>query len=85
MLCVIYQLIPDVDGEPAIAQLVRSDRSEVSIVSGFRGPARLDLQCHVNAPISDLPVRQVVEGMHVKCNMKQPTAQVVLDYLEQKN
>ena len=75
------KLIPHVDGNPAIAQLVRSDRSQITIKSSFKGKARLDLRQHVSAPIADLPVVRVSDAYHIKCDLVQPVAVVEHDYL----
>lgn len=84
MLSVPYlglKLIPDVDGQPAIAQLVRSDRTHIKIKSAFCGKARLDLRAHVGAPLADLPVKGVTAAYHIKCDLVQPIGVVEHDYM----
>jgi acetoacetate decarboxylase len=75
------KLIPDVDGTPAIAQLVAYNLSDIQIKGAWSGPARLQLMAHVNAPVADLPVRRVVGGMHFIADLTLPYGRVLHDYL----
>jgi acetoacetate decarboxylase len=52
--------IPGVDGCPAICQLVGYNLTEIVIMGSWIGPGRLHLVPHVNAPVTDLPVRRIV-------------------------
>ncbi len=73
--------IPQVDGEPAIAQLVAYNLTDLTVKGAWSGPARLHLIPHVNAPVADLPVRQVVGGMHFIADLTLPYGRVLHDYL----
>jgi len=75
------KLIPDVDGKPKIAQLVSYNLTEVAVKGSWVGPARLHLIPHVNAPVADLPIRNVVGGRHFVADLTLPYGQVLLDYL----
>jgi len=75
------KLIPDVDGKPAIAQLVGYNLADISVKGGWSGPARLGLVPHVNAPVADLPVRRVVGGLHFIADLTLPYGRVLHDYL----
>ncbi len=73
--------IPDVDGSPAIAQLVAYNLSDIRVKGAWSGPARLHLVAHVNAPVADLPVRDVLGGMHFVADLTLPYGRVLHDYL----
>jgi len=76
------KLIPDVDGTPAIAQLVSYNMTDIDIKGAWSGPARLHLVPHVNAPVADLPVRNVIGAMHFVADMTLPYGTVAHDYLK---
>jgi acetoacetate decarboxylase len=75
------KLIPDVNGQPAIAQLVAHELTEVSVKGIWSGPARLHLVPHVNAPVADLPVQRVLGGRHFVADLTLPYGRVLHDYL----
>lgn len=75
------KIIPDVDGSHAITQLVAYNLSHIDVKGAWRGPARLHLVSHVNAPVADLPVRQVVSGTHFIADLSLPYGRVLYDYL----
>lgn len=74
-------VIPDVDGRPKIAQLVAYNLTEVTVRGSWSGPARLHLVPHVNAPVADLPVRQILGGRHFIADLTLLAGRVLLDYL----
>jgi acetoacetate decarboxylase len=74
------KLIPDVDGSPAIAQLVGYNLTDIQVQGAWSGPARLHLVPHVNAPVADLPVRRVLGGLHFVANLTLPYGRVLHDY-----
>ena len=78
---ITLKLIPDIDGTPAIAQLVAINFENVVVHGAWTGPARLELIPSVNCPLADLPVRQVVSGLHMVTDMTLPYGKVVHDYL----
>jgi acetoacetate decarboxylase len=78
---ITLKLIPDIDGKPAIAQLVAVKFENVVVHGAWTGPARLQLIPSVNCPLADLPVRQVVGGLHMVTDMTLPYGKVVHDYL----
>ena len=79
---VTLKLIPDIDGTPAIAQLVAIKFANVAIHGAWTGRARLELIPSVNCPLADLPVRQVVCGVHMVTDMTLPYGTVIHDYLK---
>ena len=78
---ICLKLIPDADGSPAIAQLVGYNMTDITVKGAWRGPARLHLIPHVNAPFADLPVRRVVGGKHILADLTLPFGRVLYDYL----
>lgn len=75
------KLIPDVDGRPAIAQLVAYNLTDIEVKGAWAGPARLHLVPHVNAPVADLPVRRGERGTHFIADLTLPYGRVLDDYL----
>jgi acetoacetate decarboxylase len=75
------KVIPDVDGKPAIAQLVRYALTDITVKGSWTGAARLHLIPHVNAPVADLPIRRLVGGRHFVADLTLPYGEVALDYL----
>jgi len=76
------KVIPDVDGKPAIAQLVAYNLTEITVKGSWTAPARLHLIPHVNAPVADLPVRRIVGGRHFIADLTLPAGRVIHDYLK---
>jgi acetoacetate decarboxylase len=75
------KLIPGIDGSPAICQLVALNLSEITVKGSWRGPGRLHLIPHVNAPVADFPVRRVVQADHFIADLTLPYGRVLYDYL----
>ena len=75
------KLIPGIDGSPAICQLVALNLSEITVKGSWRGPGRLHLIPHVNAPVADFPVRRVVEAHHFIADLTLPYGRVLYDYV----
>ena len=76
------KLIPDVDGKPAIAQLVAYNLIDITVKGSWTGGARLHLIPHINAPAADLPVKKIVGGRHFVADLTLPYGKVVHDYLK---
>jgi acetoacetate decarboxylase len=77
------KIIPDVDGKPAISQLVGYNLADIQVKGAWSGPARLQLHSHVNAPVADLPVRKVMGGLHFIADLTLPYGRILHDYLKQ--
>src|SRR6201999_2131754 len=58
------KIIPGIDGTPEICQLVALNLTDITVKGSWRGPGRRQLIPHVNAPVADLPVRNLVEAHH---------------------
>lgn len=76
------KLIPDVEGNPEIAQLVAYNMCEVNVKGAWQGTARLHLIPHVNAPVADLPVKKIIKGVHLIVDTTLPYGRVIHDYLK---
>ncbi len=74
------KLIPGVDGEPEICQLVAYGLTDITVKGSWLGPARLHLIPHVNAPVADLPVRRVIGAHHFIADLTLPYGRTVFDY-----
>ena len=75
------KLIPGVDGELALAQLVTYNLVDIQVKGAWSGPARLYLVPHVNAPVADLPVKRALGGLHFIADLTLPYGRVLFDYL----
>jgi acetoacetate decarboxylase len=76
------KLIPGVDGNMSIAQLVAYNMNEITVKGAWAGHARLHLVPHVNAPVADFPVRKVIGGSHFIADITLPYGRVMHDYLK---
>lgn len=77
----LLKIIPDIDGNAAIAQLVGVELADVTVKGAWTGPARLDLTPHVDAPVADLPARRVVGARHFVADLTLAAGRVLVDYL----
>jgi acetoacetate decarboxylase len=75
------KFIPGIDGAAAICQLVALNLGEITVKGSWRGPGRLHLVPHVNAPVADLPVRRIVEAHHFIADLTLPYGRVLHDYI----
>jgi acetoacetate decarboxylase len=78
---VTLKLIPDIDGTPAIAQLVGITFADVVVKGAWTGRARVELVDSVNCPLADLPVLEHTGGLHLVTDMTLPYGRVLHDYL----
>ncbi|MFC9238865.1 acetoacetate decarboxylase [Streptomyces decoyicus] len=77
----MLKLVPGYDGAPQVAQLVRTEVSDVVVKGAWTGPARLQLSAHVLAPLADLPVREIVSASHLLADLTLAPVKPVHDYL----
>ena len=77
----MIKIVPGYDARPRIAELVRTQITDVTVKQAWTGPARLQLFEHVLAPLADLPVREVVLASHIMTDLTLAPASVVHDYL----
>lgn len=77
------KIIPDVDGTPAIAQLVAINLTDIEVKGAWESPARLHLIPHAQANVGDFPVRKILSGKHFISDLTLPYGRVVYDYLKE--
>ncbi|MFE0190131.1 acetoacetate decarboxylase [Streptomyces sp. NPDC058989] len=77
----MLKLVPGFDGTAQVAQLVRTEISDVVVKGAWSGPARLQLFEHVLAPLADLPVREIVSAAHILTDLTLAPVRPVHDYL----
>ena len=77
----LLKIIPHVDGTPRICELVRYYCEDVTVKGAWEGPAALELMHHALAPLASLPVREVISGVHILCDLTLALGTVVHDYL----
>lgn len=78
----LLKIIPHVDGTPRICELVRYKLGDVELKGAWTGPAALALHPHALAPISDLPVLEVLSAVHLIADLTLNLGEVVHDYLD---
>jgi acetoacetate decarboxylase len=77
----LLKIIPHVDGKPRICELVRYFCEDITVKGAWEGPAALELFHHALAPVADLPVLEVVSGVHILSDLTLGLGTVVHDYL----
>jgi acetoacetate decarboxylase len=77
----LLKIIPHVDGTARICELVEYRLEDVALKGAWTGPAQLVLASHPLAPLAELPVLEIVSGIHIIANLTLPLGKVVHDYL----
>ncbi|MDE2582029.1 MAG: acetoacetate decarboxylase [Rhodospirillales bacterium] len=77
----LLKVIPHVDGTPRICELVRFRLGDVAVKGAWSGPAALELHPHALAPVSQLPVQEVLSGVHLIADLTLNLGEVAHDYL----
>jgi acetoacetate decarboxylase len=77
----LLKIIPHVDCTPRICELVRYYLTDITIKGAWTGPAGLDLSAHALAPVSALPVLEVISAVHILTDLTLGLGEVVHDYL----
>ena len=78
----LLKIIPHVDGKPRICELVEYRLIDINLKGAWTGPAELTLFSHALAPLAELPVLEVISGMHILADLTLDLGKVVYDYLE---
>lgn len=78
----MLKIIRDTDMKLLACKMTVSTITKYEILEAWRSPARLQLFEHVNAPLADLPVKQVVDATHIIANLMLGRPSVVYDYLK---
>jgi acetoacetate decarboxylase len=76
------KIIPHVDGSTEIAQLIAYNMTDIQVKGAWVGPARLHLVPHVNAPVADFSVKNIIGGSHFIADATLPYGRVIHDYLK---
>lgn len=77
----LLKIIPHVDGTPRICELVDYRLRDITLKGAWTGPAALTLQSHALAPLNELPVLEIVSGVHLIADITLDLGTVVHDYL----
>jgi acetoacetate decarboxylase len=77
----LLKIIPHVDGKPRICELVRYRLGDINLKGAWAGPVALELHPHALAPVTDLPVLEVISGIHLIADLTLNLGEVVHDYL----
>jgi acetoacetate decarboxylase len=77
----LLKIIPHVDGTARICELVRYHTTQVTLHGAWTGPSSLELHPHALAPVSELPVLEVVSSLHFVADLTLGLGEVVYDYL----
>ena len=77
----LLKIVPHVDGSARVCELVRYFCEGVTVKGAWSGPAALQLFAHALAPVAQLPVLEVVSGVHIVCDLTLGLGSVVYDYL----
>jgi acetoacetate decarboxylase len=76
----LLKIIPHVDGSPRICELVEYHLKDIVLKGAWSGPAALSLMPHALAPVADLPVLEIVSGVHIRADLTLGLGRVVHDY-----
>ena len=77
----LLKIIPHVDATPRICELVRYRVSDLVVKGAWSGMASLELHPHCLAPVSKLPVLEVISAVHIVADLSLTGGEVVHDYL----
>jgi acetoacetate decarboxylase len=77
----LLKIIPHVDGTARICELVEYHLEDVALKGAWTGPAQLILASHPLAPLAELPVLEIVSGIHIVADLTLGLGKVVHDYL----
>ena len=78
----LLKIVPDVDCGPRVCELVCYYQKDLTIKGAWTGPAGLELHHHALAPVAELPVLEVLSGVHIVSDLTLGLGEVVHDYLE---
>jgi acetoacetate decarboxylase len=65
----LLKIIPHVDGTPRICEIVEYYLEDIDLKGAWTGPVALNLAYHALAPVAELPVLEVVSGIHIMADI----------------
>jgi acetoacetate decarboxylase len=77
----LLKIIPHVDGTPRICELVEYHLEDIDLKGAWTGPGQLTLFSHALAPLTELPVLEIVSATHIIADLTLGLGKVVHDYL----
>jgi acetoacetate decarboxylase len=77
----LLKIIPHVDGTLRICELVEYSLEDIAVRGAWIGPAALHLHPYALAPVAELPVLEVVSGVHIIADLTPGLGKVVYDFL----
>jgi acetoacetate decarboxylase len=77
----LLKIIPHVDGSARVCELVRYFCEDITVKGAWEGPTALELFHHALAPVAQLPVLEIVSGVHILTDLTLGLGTVVHDYL----
>jgi acetoacetate decarboxylase len=77
----LLKIVPHVDCTPRVCELVRYGFEEVTLKGAWTGPAGLELANHALAPLTELPVLEIVSSTHFVADLTLGLGSVVHDYM----
>lgn len=77
----VLKIIPHVDGEPRICELVRYYLKNITVKEAWTSPADLQLFNHALADVAKLPVLEVLSSKHFLVDLTLDLGEVVYDYM----
>lgn len=77
----LLKIVPHVDGSPRILELVEYACVDVQVKGAWSGPVGLELHSHALAPVAQLPVLEIVSGVHILADLTLGFGHVVHDYM----
>jgi len=77
----LLKIIPHVDGSPRICELVSYHLGDIRLQGAWSGPGALELHPHALAPVSELPVLEILSASHYIADLTLTPGKVEYDYL----
>ncbi|WP_409076559.1 acetoacetate decarboxylase (plasmid) [Pantoea sp. C3] len=77
----LLKTIPDPDGTARICELVVFTASEINVKEAWSGPASLELHPHCFAPVSSLPVLEILSAVYIITDLTLDNARIIHNYL----
>jgi acetoacetate decarboxylase len=77
----LLKIVPHVDGSLRVCEIVQYPMTDVVMKGAWSGPGALSFAPHALAPLTDLPVLEVLNTTHTIMDMSLGLGKVVHDYL----